>query len=142
MGRSHFVATPDERYQGFLQDLIHRVFAHVDTIEHGPLILATLKGMVAKAYPEDRVLGERERLVAVESYVKNVFLHNYMDDWSLDAAVLRKCTSMQLIPDGRMIPNCGYRTIHRKTDARWAHETNPDPGHGVDGLRRQLAIVT
>ena len=47
----------------------------------------------------------------MQKYVKNVFLHNYMDDHSFDAAVLRKCTSMQVIPDGRMIPFCAYNSV-------------------------------
>ena len=63
-----------------------------------------------------------------------------MDDHSFDAAVLRKCTSMQIIPDGRMIPNCGYRVIHRQSDPRWQKQRHA-VGHGVDGLRRQLQVL-
>ena len=64
------------------------------------------------------------------------------DDHSFDAAVLRKCTSMQVLPDGRMIPNCGYRVIHRPSDPRWQTHKERNPGHGVDGLRRQLTLIS
>jgi hypothetical protein len=47
---------------------------------------------------------------------------------------------MQIIPDGRMIPNCGYRVLHRGSDPRWQVQA-PSPGHGVDGLRARLPVL-
>jgi uncharacterized radical SAM superfamily Fe-S cluster-containing enzyme len=138
--KNAFIAKPDERHEHLLQEMIDCVYARQHELEHGPMILATLKAMLAELYPANGPLGDRERIRLVEKYVKNVFLHNYMDDHSFDAAVLRKCTSMQIIPDGRMIPNCGYRVIHRKSDPRW-QKNRQNLGHGVDGLRRRLEIV-
>lgn len=139
--KNAFIAKPDERHEVLLKEMIDRVFARVDELERGPAILATLKAMLVELYPSgpNRPTPE-QRLRMVEKYVKNVFLHNYMDDHSFDASVLRKCTSMQIIPDGRMIPNCGYRVIHRKSDPRW-QKSRQNLGHGVDGLRKRLHVV-
>jgi hypothetical protein len=131
---SSFVVQPDERHEAFLTELIDYVWSNQDTIERSPEILITLRDMLQSLYPSDREISEAERITAGQRYVKNIFLHNYMDAHSLDAEVLRKCTSMQILPDGRMIPNCGYRTIHRKTDPRWIR-SNENAGHGVDGIR-------
>lgn len=137
---NQFIAHPDAKHEALLGQMIEHVFANADQIEKGPVVLETLKHMLGELYPEGRETSRAERIRIVQKYVKNVFLHNYMDDHSFDAAVLRKCTSMQIIPDGRMIPNCGYRVIHRKSDPRW-QKTKSNPGHGVDGLRRQLTVV-
>jgi 7,8-dihydro-6-hydroxymethylpterin dimethyltransferase len=137
---NQFIAHPDDRHETVLNRMIDHVFANRDTIEKAPVVLDTLKTMLEELYPCDRETTRAERIRIVQRYVKNVFLHNYMDDHSFDAAVLRKCTSMQIIPDGRMIPNCGYRVIHRKSDPRW-QKTKFNPGHGVDGLRRQLVVL-
>jgi uncharacterized radical SAM superfamily Fe-S cluster-containing enzyme len=111
--KNAFIAKPDERHEHLLKEMIDCVYARQAELDKGPEILATLKAMVAELYPDGGGVTDAQRLRLVEKYVKNVFLHNYMDDHSFDAAVLRKCTSMQIIPDGRMVPNCGYRVIHR-----------------------------
>jgi len=138
---SSFVVQPDERHEAFLTELIDHVWANQDSIARASDILVTLRDMLQSLYPSDREITEAERLILGQRYVKNIFLHNYMDAHSLDAEVLRKCTSMQIVPDGRMIPNCGYRTIHRKTDPRWKRESE-NLGHGVDGIRSQLSRGT
>jgi 7,8-dihydro-6-hydroxymethylpterin dimethyltransferase len=138
--RNAFIAKPDERHERLLKEIIDGVFAREAELEKGPMILATLKAMLEELYPASGCIDDTARLRLVEKYVKNVFLHNYMDDHSFDASVLRKCTSMQIIPDGRMIPNCGYRVIHRKSDPRW-QTSKQNIGHGVDGLRKRLQVV-
>ncbi len=138
--RSAFIAKPDERHERLLKEIIDGVFAREKEIDHGPMILRTLKAMLGELYSTTDCKTDAERLRLVEKYVKNVFLHNYMDDHSFDASVLRKCTSMQIIPDGRMIPNCGYRVIHRKSDPRW-QKSRQNLGHGVDGIRKRLMVV-
>jgi len=138
---NQFVAHPDDQHEAVLHQMIDYVYANKDNIDKAPVVLDTLKMLLGELYPPGRETTRAERIRTVERYVKNVFLHNYMDDHSFDAAVLRKCTSMQIIPDGRMIPNCGYRVIHRKTDPRWQKTKKFNPGHGVDGLRRQLVVL-
>lgn len=138
---SQFIIQPNPRQEEMLKKVIEHVYANEATIERAPLVLATLKAMLDEVYPTDREMTEGERLRIAQRYVKNIFLHNYMDDHSFDAAVLRKCTSMQIVPDGRMIPNCGYRVIHRPSDPRWQKHTQVNAGHGVDGLRRQLTLI-
>lgn len=135
-----FVAEPKDEHESFLRDIIDHVFSHAGEVEKADAVMATLRRLLCELYPEGRTTTRAERVALVQRYVKNVFLHNYMDDHSLDAGVLRKCTSMQIIPDGRMIPQCGYRTIHRKTDPRWK-AARPSLGHGSDGLRRMLHVV-
>ncbi|HZF51911.1 MAG TPA: radical SAM protein [Polyangiaceae bacterium] len=139
--RNEFLVKPTERHEAMLKRMIEHVFANEAEIERGSAVLDTLKTMLGDLYPVDREVTPEYRIQAVQKYVKNVFLHNYMDDHSFDAAVLRKCTSMQVVPDGRMIPNCGYRVIHRKSDPRW-QKSKHNPGHGNDGLRRQLTILS
>jgi uncharacterized radical SAM superfamily Fe-S cluster-containing enzyme len=139
--KGQFIAHPDEKHEAMLKRMIEHVYANESTIERGPAVLSTLKEMLDGLYPPDREVSREARLRIVQRYVKNVFLHNYMDDHSFDAAVLRKCTSMQVIPDGRMIPNCGYRVMHRPSDPRWQKSKKHNPGHGVDGLRRQLTVL-
>jgi uncharacterized radical SAM superfamily Fe-S cluster-containing enzyme len=138
---NQFIAHPDDRHETVLHRMIDHVFANRDTIEKAPVVLDTLKTLLEELYPCERETTRAERIRIVQKYVKNVFLHNYMDDYSFDAAVLRKCTSMVIVPDGRMIPNCGYRVIHRKSDPRWQQTKQFNPGHGVDGLRRQLVVL-
>ena len=47
-----------------------------------------------------------------------------MDQHSLDAGALRKCSCMQVTPDGKMIPDCSYRVIHRASDPRFKGATS------------------
>lgn len=136
-----FIIQPNERQEVMIKRVIEHVYANEAAIGRSDAVLATLKSMLAEIYPPDQELSAGERLRIAQRYVKNIFLHNYMDDHSFDAAVLRKCTSMQIVPDGRMIPNCGYRVIHRPSDPRWQKHTKHNAGHGVDGLRRQLAVL-
>lgn len=137
-----FIATPDERHEALLRRMIDEawvrpVYAEPGGPDKAPLVLRALKGLLTELFPEGRRLEARERNRIVERHVKHVFLHHMMDDHSFDAAVLRKCTSMQVIPDGRMIPHCGYRVLHRSSDPRWADKL-VQIGHGIDGLRRKL----
>ncbi|MBI2373207.1 MAG: radical SAM protein [Deltaproteobacteria bacterium] len=138
---SQFIAHPGDKHEELLGQVIDGVWANVDRVEKGPIVLETLKRLLGELYPCDRETSRADRIRTVQKYVKNVFLHNYMDDHSFDAAVLRKCTSMQILPDGRMIPNCGYRVLHRATDPRWQNRKS-NPGHGVDGLRHGLAVLS
>ena len=131
-----FIAAPDERHEALLRRCIDEAWASNEPVDRTPLVLRALKRMLGELFPSDRKLSLAERTRIVERHVKHVFVHQLMDDHSLDAGVLRKCTSMQVLPDGRMIPHCGYRVLHRATDPRWSR-----PGtavHGIDGLRRQL----
>ena len=134
----HFIAKPEPRHESFIHDVIDYVWGAVDEIEKGPVILETLKALLSALYPSDRPLSEATRLELISSYVRNVFLHAVMDDHSLDAEVLRKCTSMQVLPDGRMIPHCSYRVLHRASDPRWQATGAPSLGHGLDGARQKL----
>lgn len=135
--KNQFIAHPDEKHEQLLRSILDHVWANKESIEKAEVVLRTLKAMLAELYPASGSVARDERIRIVQRYVKNVFLHNYMDDHSFDAAVLRKCTSMQIVPDGRMIPNCGYRVIHRKSDPRW-QKSKHNPGHGVDGLRKLM----
>ena len=60
-----------------------------------------------------------------------------MDEHSFDAGALRKWAGMQVLPAGRMIPDCSYRTIHRASDPRF-QAPGGGQGRGNDGLRHKL----
>jgi len=139
---SQFIIQPNPRQEEMLKQVIEHVYANEATVEKAGVVLSTLKAMLSEVYPPDREIEPGERLRIAQRYVKNIFIHNFMDDHSFDAAVLRKCTSMQVLPDGRMIPNCGYRVIHRPSDPRWQTHKERNPGHGIDGLRRQLTLIS
>lgn len=133
----HYIVVPDERHEAFLAHMIDHVWTHEDEIAKADVVLRTLRRAADEIYPADRTLTHRERMRHIERRIKNVYLHNYMDEHSLDAGALRKCACMQVLPDGRMIPDCSYRTIHRASDPRFKA---PGSGlsHGNDGLRHQL----
>lgn len=133
-----FIASPDERHEGLLRRCIDDAWVSPESADQAPAVLRTLKRLLAELFPSDRALSPADRARIVERYVKHVFIHHMMDDHSLDAGVLRKCTSMQVLPDGRMIPHCGYRVLHRSSDPRW--KTPGTTAHGIDGLRRQLQV--
>ncbi len=131
-----FIVSPDERHEALLRRVIDDAWVSSESSDKAPLILRTLKRLLGELFPPGDRLSDEARTRIVERYVKHVFLHHIMDDHSFDAAVLRKCTSMQVLPDGRMIPHCGYRVIHRSSDPRWRQEGSIV--HGIDGLRQQL----
>ena len=135
--RNQFIARPDERHEEFLRRTIDHVWAHADDIEDAPRILDRLKDLLCALFSTEEPLDDEQRMRIAERYVKNVLLHNMIDDYNFDAGVLRKCTSMQVTPDGRMIPHCAWRVLYRHADPRWADHP-PPTGHGLDGLRRQL----
>lgn len=134
-----FIAAPNEKHEALLRRIIDDAWVSPESTDKAPLILSTLKRLLSELFPSGQRLDEQARLRVVEQYVKHVFLHHMMDDHSFDAAVLRKCTSMQVLPDGRMIPHCGYRVIHRSSDPRWGQQLT-QIGHGIDGLRRQVQL--
>jgi len=135
----HFIAQPDDSHEELLRQMIDRVWSDKGNIDHSTELLETLTRLVDELYPEKGRLSDADRAAVVQRSVRNVFLHNVMDDHCLDAAVLRKCTSMQVLPDGRMIPHCSYRVLHRATDPRFAHHGGAQLGHGLDDLRLRAA---
>lgn len=134
-----FIVVPDDEHEDYMTHVLDYVWSHQDEYENGEVILRTLKKAADEIFPCDVALTERERARRVEKYIKNIYLHNYMDAHSLDAGALRQCSCMQVLPDGRMIPDCSYRTIHRATDPRFNERMI---GHGNDGLRHQLVQLS
>lgn len=134
---NQFVARPDARHEEMLREAVDRLWTNRHRVERSELILDALKSLLLEMYPSGRVISDAQRMQVAEKYVKNVFLHNYMDDHTFDAGVLRQCASMQVLPDGRMVPQCGWRVLHRYSDPRW-RDRKPSLGHGLDGLRATL----
>jgi len=134
----HYIVVPDTRHEEFLQHMIDFVWAHEDEIERAGDVLRTLRKAAEEIYPTSGPsLPHRDRMRKVERYIKNIYLHNYMDEHSFDAGALRKWACMQVLPDGRMIPDCSYRTIHRASDPRF-QAPGGGQGRGNDGLRHKL----
>lgn len=134
-----FIVVPDDEHEDYVQHILDHVWSHQDEYESADVILRTIKKACEQAYPCHTELSERDRSRVIERYIKNIYLHNYMDSHSLDAAALRQCSCMQVLPDGRMIPDCSYRTIHRASDARFQTSSI---GHGNDGLRQKLVQLS
>ena len=135
---NHFIAAPNERHETMLRQIIDDAWVDPSANARAPLILTTLRRLLLELFPADHAIDAAARTRILERHIKHVFLHTMMDDDSFDAAVLRKCTSMMVLPDGRMIPHCGYRVIHRQSDPRYAVRPPASVVHGIDGLRGSL----
>ena len=98
---------------GFL--VVQMLYFPINRCVQGGVILKTIRRLV----DEITSVQEKEQIKNIGRYIKTLYLHNYMDEYSLDAEVLKKCACMQVLPERRMIPECAYRTLHRGSDLRW-----------------------
>ena len=48
-----------------------------------------------------------------------VYLMQFMDSWAFDSVRTSKCSCQHLLPDGVVIPSCGYYSYHRRFDRRF-----------------------
>jgi hypothetical protein len=82
--------------------------------------LRRFRRFLERLFPEGRSLSLQERTALAEEHVKTVYLMQFMDGWTFDSTRLAKCSCQHLLPEGRVVPSCGYYVYHRRFDPRFA----------------------
>jgi hypothetical protein len=108
----------DDELEALMHLAIDDVYASPDA--HPPGLLGRLRRLLATLFPEDRALAPEERTRLAEEHMKTVYLYQFMDPWTFDAARLDKCSCQHLLPGGRVVPSCSYYALHRRLDPRFA----------------------
>jgi uncharacterized radical SAM superfamily Fe-S cluster-containing enzyme len=113
----HF-AKADARFEDFFRETIDRVYA--ESPAGAADALRRFRRFLERLFPEGRSLSLQERTALAEEHVKTVYLMQFMDGWTFDSTRLAKCSCQHLLPEGRVVPSCGYYVYHRRFDPRFA----------------------
>lgn len=113
---SHF-GEPDAAFERFFQEVIDELYAN--DVPGSEKLLANLRVLIKKIFPIGKPISDDERRRIVEEHIKAVYLVQFMDKWTFDSVRLSKCSCQHLLPDGNVIPSCGYYSYHRQFDPRF-----------------------
>ncbi len=95
-----------------LRDVTYDLFARQDEVPRAKGILAALRRAVDQLFAGPVTF--QAALRGGERQVKSIFVHHYMDAHDFDLERLRKCCNHYALPDGRLMPSCGYNALHRR----------------------------
>lgn len=119
LANSHF-GEPSAAFERFFREVIDELYINADTIPGAQRLLAHLRKLLQKVFPVGKPIAEAERRRIVEAHIKAVYLMQFMDKWTFDSVRLQKCSCQHLLPDGKVVPSCGYYAYHRQFDSRFA----------------------
>ncbi|MBI2900005.1 MAG: radical SAM protein [Planctomycetes bacterium] len=112
-------ARVDEDIERLIRGTIDRIYSRPGEFPDAPRLLAKFRDLLSALFPEGRPLDAGRQRAVVEERVKTVYLMQFMDPWTFDSKRLCKCSCQHLLPDGRIVPSCGYYAYHRRFDARF-----------------------
>jgi len=113
-----------------LRDTIDRVYAGATEVAEPERVLAHLRRLVVDLFPPEG-LAEDERRRRAEGRIRWIYLFQFMDPWTFDTRRAAKCSCQHVMPDGTMMPSCGYYARHRYRDPRFP--VRPAPAVGAGG---------
>jgi uncharacterized radical SAM superfamily Fe-S cluster-containing enzyme len=119
LGNTHF-GNPDAAFERFFRETIDDLYANADRIDGAAELLAKLRRLLERLFPVGERLSDDERRRIAEESIKAVYLMQFMDSWAFDSVRTSKCSCQHLLPDGVIIPSCGYYSYHRRFDSRFA----------------------
>ena len=109
----------EAEFETLLRDTIDTIYANPSAYPDPDGLLSKFRRLVEALFPEDGSIGLEERYKRAEEHIKLVYLMQFMDAWTFDSKRLCKCSCQHILPDGRLIPSCGYYTFHRRFDTRF-----------------------
>ncbi|CUI08834.1 MoaA/NifB/PqqE family protein MJ0619 [Janthinobacterium sp. CG23_2] len=101
-----------------LQDVITRLWAGEIDCPDSDLVLATLKGLLARMFGPG--LSTEQRMRIGEQSSKAIYVHSHMDEETFDTDRIRQCCVGIREPDGRNVPSCAYNILYRDRDTRFS----------------------
>lgn len=107
----------------FLRDSIDAIYADPDKYPDGPQALRTFRKFLDLLFPQGAPLDDRERTKMAERHIRTVYLMQFMDAWTFDAKRLSRCSCQHVLPGGKIVPSCGYYSLHRRLDPRFSRPT-------------------
>ncbi len=118
LSNAHF-GEPDEAFETFFRDVVDNIYADPDKYENSSRALSVLKDLLSRMFPPGGGIDDDERRRIAEESIKSVYLMQFMDSWTFDSVRMSKCSCQHLLPDGLIIPSCGYYSYHRRFDKRF-----------------------
>ncbi len=115
---SHFVRAGAEM-EAYLRKAIDGLHANPERFPDPERVKRNLRKLLKDLFPENRKMSDEERKNIAEDRIKTVYLMQFMDPWTFDSKRMMKCSCQHLLPDNRVIPSCGYYSLHRKSDPRF-----------------------
>ncbi len=115
---SHFAEFTPE-FGNFMRDTIDQIYANPDQYPNADRLIQKFKFLIKTLSPADNSIEPRERTKLAEEYIKAVYLMQFMDSWTFDSKRLSRCSCQHVLPDGKIIPSCGYYSYHRNFDERF-----------------------
>ncbi|NLI76062.1 MAG: radical SAM protein [Candidatus Riflebacteria bacterium] len=119
VANAHFV-DPGPELEALLRLGIDTVYADPGRFRDPERVRSSFKALLAELFPAGRRLEAAERRVIAENRIKTVYLMQFMDAWTFDSVRMSKCSCQHFLPDGKVVPSCGYYTFHRGKDPRFA----------------------
>ncbi len=113
----------DAELEALIREAIDGVYANPDAHDDPQRLLGKFRKLIDTLFPESGAIEHVARRQLAEQSLKTVYLMQFMDAWSFDAARLSKCSCQHLLPEGEIIPSCGYYTLHRQEDPRFSQPT-------------------
>jgi hypothetical protein len=130
---------PGPLMESTLQDVVTQLWAEGAGDETGEGVLATLKGLIKRLFP-NVPLPYHERQIIAERAAKTVYIHSHMDEESFDTDRIRQCCVGVPSADGGNVPTCAYNILYRERDPRFTgREAAPLPSF-AGGANRLVQI--
>lgn len=116
---AHF-AKASEELEHLLKDLINDLCESPDRFFESAKLLGKFRTLLLELFPDGSHISDEERRHRAEERIKTISIIQFMDAWTFDSVRLSQCSCQHLLPDGNVIPSCGYYAYHRSADQRFA----------------------
>ncbi|MGE5621196.1 MAG: radical SAM protein [archaeon] len=96
-----------------IQDNIYRLWSSSGIYPQTEKITKTIKELICEMGKLGRNPGAPEVFKIVESSIKSVFIHHFMDTYNFDLSRAMKCCNQYAFPGSRLVPCCVYNNTLR-----------------------------
>lgn len=115
---AHFAEFTPE-FGNFMRDSMDSIYANPEKYPNSDKLIGKFRFLLKTLFPTDKNLDSKERTKLAEKYIRAVYLMQFMDSWTFDSKRLSRCSCQHVLPDGKIVPSCGYYAYHRRFDERF-----------------------
>jgi uncharacterized radical SAM superfamily Fe-S cluster-containing enzyme len=115
-----YLLHPSSELEEELKFAINRLWAE----GKDPALLDTLKEMLRRVFPRDKVLTTGERQRRAEGMVKTIYVHAHMDEDTYEIGRAIRCPDQVPVNAQRLVGACNYNLFYRQKDERFWEEAS------------------
>lgn len=97
-----------------IQDNIYRLWSSSGIYPEAEKITKTIKSLIGQMGSLGRNPSAPDVFKIVESNVKSIYIHHFMDAYNFDISRAMKCCNQYALPGSKLIPSCVYNNTIRE----------------------------